>query len=32
MNREFIRHLLRARHHLREAALSLVPPTPRKRL
>ena len=32
MNREFIQHLLRARHHLREAALSLVPPAPRKRL
>jgi len=32
MNREFVRHLLHARRHLREAALSLVPPAPRKRL
>ena len=32
MNREFIRHLLHARRHLRDAALSLVPPAPRKRL
>ena len=32
MNREFIRPLLHARRHLRDAALSLVPPAPRKRL
>ena len=32
MNREFVRHLLHARRHLREAALSLIPPAPRKRL
>ena len=32
MNREFVHHLLHARRHLREAALSLVPPAPRKRL
>ena len=32
MNREFVRHLLHARRHLREAALSLVPPAPWKRL
>ena len=29
MNREFVRHLLHARRHLREAALSLIPPPPR---
>lgn len=28
MNREFVRHLLHARRHLREAALSLIPPPP----
>ena len=32
MNREFIRHLLHARRHLRDAALCLVPPAPSKRL
>ncbi|WP_130874337.1 hypothetical protein [[Pseudopropionibacterium] massiliense] len=32
MNREFVRHLLHARRHLREATLSLLPPAPRKRL
>lgn len=32
MNREFVRHLLHTRRHLREATLSLVPSAPRKRL
>lgn len=32
MNREFVTHLLAARRHLREAALSLVPPAQRARL
>lgn len=32
MNREFVIHLLAARRHLREAALSLVPPAQRERL